>query len=197
MSTDSRAWMDEGTTQLLRAVDGLGDDDLDAPSRLPGWTRAHVVAHLHFNAEALRRLADWARTGVENPMYPSAERRDAEIDEGAALTRTELRTLVRSSASALAADLDALSDEAWRREIRTRQGTPIPATRLPWMRAVEVSVHAVDLDAGIEFADLPDDLVRAIATDTLASRMQQGHAPALAAWLTGRASSAPELGPWL
>src|SRR5690606_41518642 len=93
--------MDEGTERLLGALGTLDDSDLRAPSRLPGWSRAHVVSHLHFNAEALRRLADWARTGVENPMYPSAQRRDAEIEEGAGLPPAELRALVRTSAAAL------------------------------------------------------------------------------------------------
>ncbi|TWH23003.1 maleylpyruvate isomerase [Prauserella rugosa] len=197
MDGDVRTWMDEGTERLLGALGTLDDSDLRAPSRLPGWSRAHVVSHLHFNAEALRRLADWARTGVENPMYPSAQRRDAEIEEGAGLPPAELRALVRSSAAALARELDDLSDDAWRREVRTRQGAAIPATRLPWMRAVEVAVHAVDLDAGIEFADLPEGLVETLARETLDARLKQGHSPALAAWLTGRSATAPELGPWL
>ena len=31
----------------------------------------------------------------------------------------------------------------------------MPATDVPWMRAKEVWVHGVDLDAGLAFADLP------------------------------------------
>ena len=64
-------WMGAGTEFLLRAVGALPDDALALPSRLPGWTRAHVVAHVARNAEALGRLARWAATGVETPMGSS------------------------------------------------------------------------------------------------------------------------------
>ena len=43
----------EATQRLVRTVDGLDDDALAAPSGLPDWTRAHVVAHLALNAEGL------------------------------------------------------------------------------------------------------------------------------------------------
>lgn len=66
-------WMGAGTEFLLRAVGALPDDALADPSRLPGWTRAHVVGHLARNADALTRLATWARTGVETPMYGSRD----------------------------------------------------------------------------------------------------------------------------
>ncbi|MFC4004809.1 maleylpyruvate isomerase family mycothiol-dependent enzyme [Prauserella oleivorans] len=196
-TTATRTWMDESTALLLRTVDSLSEADFDAPSALPGWTRRHLVAHVHFNAEALRRLVSWARTGVENPMYPSVDHRNAEIEQGATLPPERLRELVHGSAAALAADLDALPDAAWRNEITTRQGRTIPATEIPWMRAVEAAVHTVDLGVGVDFADLPGDFVHALVEDTLAARLAQGHGPDLARWLTGRTSTAPALGPWL
>jgi fumarylacetoacetase len=39
----------------------------------------HLVAHLALNAGALGNLVAWARTGVESPMYASAEQRAADI----------------------------------------------------------------------------------------------------------------------
>ena len=44
----------------------------------------HVVAHVHYNARALRRLVQWATTGTENRMYASPEQRASEIEAGAA-----------------------------------------------------------------------------------------------------------------
>ena len=73
----ARTWVDRGTRLLLDVVDTLDDAALDRPSGLPGWTRRHLLAHVASNAEALGRLLDWARTGVENPMYASPEARDA------------------------------------------------------------------------------------------------------------------------
>lgn len=193
----TRDWMDQGTRLVLAAVDGLADADFDTASALPGWTRRHVIAHVHYNAEALRRLVHWAATGEKTPMYVSRERRNAEIEKGSGLPAGELRTMVHDSAEALTRDLDALSAEAWRNEVETAQGRIVPATEIPWMRTREVSVHAVDLAAGVDFGDLPGDLVRALVEDVVARRVDSGEGPALARWLTGRATQAPELGPWL
>ncbi|PXY26812.1 hypothetical protein DI005_27715 [Prauserella sp. PE36] len=190
-------WLDECTDLLLRTVDGLADADFDAPSALPGWTRRHLVAHVHYNAEALRRLVSWARTGVENRMYASVEQRNAEIEDGSKLPVATLREQVHSSARALGADLAALPEEAWRTEVVTAQGRTVPATEIPWMRTREVSVHAVDLAAGVDFADLPPGLLRALADDVLGKRFAGGHGPDLVRWLTGRSDAAPALGPWL
>ncbi|MET1156374.1 maleylpyruvate isomerase N-terminal domain-containing protein, partial [Arthrobacter sp.] len=35
-----------GTVFFGRKLNELSDDELAAPSLLPGWTRAHVVAHV-------------------------------------------------------------------------------------------------------------------------------------------------------
>ncbi|MFI0352705.1 maleylpyruvate isomerase family mycothiol-dependent enzyme [Actinomadura sp. 9N407] len=191
----ARAWMDEGTRLLLEALDRLADADLDAATGLPGWTRRHVVAHVHFNAEALRRLASWARTGTENRMYAGPEQRNAEIESGSALPAADLRALVRGSAAALAADLDALPPDAWANEVVTAQGRTVPATEIVWMRTRETAVHAVDLDAGVEFEDLPSGLVAALIDDIVAKRVAGGQGPALARLLSGRGGT--DIGPWL
>lgn len=193
----TRKWMDEGTRLLLAAVDGLADADFDAPSLLPGWTRRHVVAHVHNNAEAFRRLVHWARTGEKTPMYPSRERRDAEIEEVAALPASDLRSMLRGSAEALARDLDELPADAGDRTVQGGQGREMLAREIPWMRTREVAVHLADLAAGAGFEDLPPDLLKALVTDVLASRVDAGNGPALARWLTGRSQQAPDLGPWL
>jgi maleylpyruvate isomerase len=189
--------MTDATALFLRTVDRLPDADLDAPTALPGWTRRHVIAHVHFNAEALLRLAAWASTGVESRMYASPEQRNAEIAEGATLPAAELRALVSGSAQRLGETLAALSPDAWHATVVTAQGRSVPATEIPWMRAREVAVHTVDLDAGVGFADLPEAFVPALVTEVAAKRAASGEGPALAAWLTGRAGTAPELGRWL
>jgi maleylpyruvate isomerase len=182
---------------FLSTLDGLGDAEFDAPTGLPGWTRRHLVAHVHYNAEALRRLVRWARTGEESRMYADRAQRDAEIERGARLPVLRLRELVLTSAAVLAADLESLPTQAWRNEVVTAQGRTVPATEIPWMRAREVAVHAVDLDAGVGFADLPDELNLALALEVVKKRSSNGEAAGLAEWLTGRATAAPALGPWL
>ncbi|MGH8867638.1 MAG: maleylpyruvate isomerase N-terminal domain-containing protein [Actinomycetes bacterium] len=189
--------MDQGTKLFLTAVDDLGDEGFSAPTALPGWTRAHVVAHVHYNAEALLRLLQWARTGEPTPMYASREQRAAEIESGTALPPAELRALVRASAGALATGITSLPHAAWNNEVVTAQGRTVPAREIVWMRTREVAVHAVDLGAGVTFSELPDDLNAALVADVIGRRNARGEAAALAAWLTGRADAAPTLDPWL
>lgn len=154
-------WAGDGMTLLLAGLDRLTDADLDEPSALAGWTRRHLLAHVASNAEALGRLVSWARTGVENRMYASAEQRAADIEAGA--TRPDLRAWVRESAATLADELAAL--RAWDAEVVTAQGRTVPATEIPWMRARETCVHAVDLRAGTTFEDLPPAFLAALLDD--------------------------------
>lgn len=190
-------WMEEGTRLFLARVGELDDADFASPTALPGWTRAHLIAHVHFNALALRRLARWAATGEPHPMYGSPEQRSNEIATGSRLPPTTLRQSVRWSAADLANDVESLTDEAWRNEVVTAQGRTIPAAEIPWLRAREVAIHAVDLGVGVGFDDLPGGFVDALLLDVVRRRAHLGEGPRLAGWLTGRESSAPVLGPWL
>lgn len=189
--------MDDGTRLFLATLGKLGDDDLDRPTALPGWTGRHLVAHVHYNAEALRRLTRWAATGEENRMYASPIQRTQEIEHGATLPAPELRDLVQRSADDLASDLDQLPSEAWQATVVTAQGRTVPAAEIPWMRAREVCIHAVDLSGGATFGDLPSDFLTALLTDVVRKRAATDEGADLAAWLTGRAADAPALGPWL
>lgn len=193
----ARSWMDRGTELFLGTVDRLTDDELSAPTALDGWTRRHVIAHVHGNAEALRRLLTWAATGVENRMYSGPRQRAEEIETAARLPADELRALVHESAASLAKDMDALPENAWHNLVVTAQGRTVPAEEIPWMRAREVAVHAVDLDHGVGFADLPDGFNAALVADAAARHAAKGHAAGLAAWLSGRTAQAPALGAWL
>ncbi len=193
----TRTWMDEGTKLFLGCVERLSDDAFGASTRLPGWSRAHVVAHVHHNAEALQRLLHWARTGERTPMYAGVEQRNAEIETSAGMRPAELRERVQASAADLAAAIDGLPEAAWANEVQTAQGRTVPATEVIWMRTREVAVHAVDLDAGTTFADLSDDLNTALALDVVRKRAAGGEAAVLTEWLTGRSVNVPVLGPWL
>jgi maleylpyruvate isomerase len=169
-------WMQQGSTAFLAQLDILADAAFRADSCLPGWTTAHLVAHVGYNARALSRLAHWARTGVETPMYTSAEARTIEIEEGAKLPTAELRALARESDEQLRADLAALT--SWDSTIVTAQGRTVPATEIPWMRTREVWIHGVDL-GGLDFEDFEDDLVDALITDITGVRQGRQQHPAV------------------
>jgi maleylpyruvate isomerase len=167
---DSLRWAQTGTDLFLAALGARSDDELAEPTALDGWTGRHLVAHVAANADALRNLAHWARTGEERPMYSSTEQRNADIEAGAERPPSELRDWARGSAKALDADLGALAEEQWKHTVRTAQGRTVPATEVPWMRAREVMVHAVDLGGGVGFADLPSDFLASLVDDIVGKR---------------------------
>jgi hypothetical protein len=85
-------------------------------------------------AEALTRLATWARTGVETPMYADRTQRAAEIEAAAAASPPELRESLVDTARRLEAELGRLDPGGWTAEVRSALGRSIPAAEVPWMR---------------------------------------------------------------
>jgi maleylpyruvate isomerase len=160
-------WWAGAERDVSGQVQRLTDAELAADSGLPDWTRAHVVAHLARNADALVNLLTWARTGVETPMYPSRADRDAGIAAGAALPPAELRNDYVAASDRLATAIEAMPADAWTAQVRNFQGAALPASAVPYMRAKEVWVHGVDLHAGLTFADLPADFCAALVDDVL------------------------------
>jgi maleylpyruvate isomerase len=173
-------WTRDGTQKLLADVASLSDEALTGATTLPGWTRRYLVAHVAANAAALRNLVSWARTGEERRMYASTEQREADIAAGSRLPAAELRAWLASSARDLAADFDTLPDAAWDAKIITAQGLTRPAHEIPWMRAREVCIHAIDLGAGTRWADLPDDFLTLLLDDVTSRRSANGAGTALA-----------------
>ncbi|GIH99817.1 maleylpyruvate isomerase family mycothiol-dependent enzyme [Planobispora takensis] len=155
------------TGRLLATVAGLSDAAVAGPSRLPGWTRGHVITHLARNADSLVNLVEWARTGVETPQYPSPESRDAGIEAGAPRPVKEQLADLEESAERLAAAFRALPSEAWSAIVGGLRTAPHPAWYLPVRRLREVEIHHVDLDAGYGCSDWPERFVRRELHDAL------------------------------
>ena len=211
--TEVLGWWADGEQHLGTALGRLTDEEFTAPSLLPDWSRHRLLAHVARNADALVNLLTWARTGVETPMYASPEARDAGISEAAALPPAELRAEVLAATQRLAGAMRGLPADAWSAQVRTAQGRMVPASEVPWMRTREVWVHAVDLDTGVGFADVPEDVLAALVDDVFRmwDRRDQvpdvavfagdrewgtgalavaGPLPAVTAWLTGRSDGA-------
>ncbi len=154
-----------GTAYFSRKLNELTDDEYDAPSLLPGWSRRFVIAHIGYNARAIARLVHWARTGVETPMYASVEQRNIEIAYGATLNPVALRNLHHHAAVALNVEWRDLPTEAWATPVRTIQGREVPVAETVWMRTREVWLHAVDLGNGGSFTDFPPELLDGLLGD--------------------------------
>ena len=174
------AWARYAHDELLALLDRLPDPDFAGPSLLPGWTRAHVAAHLARNAEGLGRLATWARTGVVTPMYPSAEARSADIEATARHRPADIREKLAAASTHLVLQLDELPVEARSVEVQGLLPPAFPAALLPWQRVREVWVHLVDLAADEGFSAVPHEVAAAILDEAAERSILRDVAPAVA-----------------
>jgi maleylpyruvate isomerase len=191
------------------------DLDISAPSLLPGWTVGYVLTHIARHSDASVRLLTWALTGVETPMYPSLESRNAGISAGAGRPLDEQLADISETNARFAASVDAMTPAAWGNTVRHLTGRVLTPQQVVWSRWRELEVHHVDLDAGYHPADWPESftlhLLREVVADLgkweggftasaedVAFEAKIGAAPApitvrgpawaLAAFLIGRAS---------
>jgi len=147
--------IDQATQRLLDDARTIPEADLRAPSLLPGWTRAHVLAHVARNADAMRNLLIGARSGQDRAAYASAQAREAGIERGAAMRAGDLTADLADSAMALRTIVKQLPDQAWQVRVRILDSAPFPAAALLTRRLVEVELHHCDLGAGYSPADWP------------------------------------------
>ncbi|RJL24428.1 maleylpyruvate isomerase family mycothiol-dependent enzyme [Bailinhaonella thermotolerans] len=210
-----------GHRLLIDTLAGLGDDDVRAPSALPGWSRGHVITHLAEHASGVTRLTERANRGEIVEMYAGGRpARDAAIERGASRTAGQLREAVAGAVAAVEAAWADTRD--WDQYVNFRTG---PLLGLVYARWREVEIHLVDLDLGYRPArwstDFCDHTVRFLAPRvpggialTLDSGERRwvvgegdpvtarGTAQDLTAWLAGRAPDGrldgdlPELAPW-
>jgi maleylpyruvate isomerase len=111
-------------------------------------------------------------------MYSSPGERAAAIERGARLPAADLTEWLLRSARDLELAASRLSADQWQAPVVTAQGRTVPASEVPWLRAREVYVHAIDLAAGMSFADLPADFLGTLCDDVIAKR-RAGPGPAL------------------
>jgi len=138
--------IDQATQRLLDRARIITEPDLRAPSLLPGWTRAHVLAHVARNADAMRNVLGGVRTGEDRPGYASAEAREAGIEQDAGRPARELTADLADSAMALRTVARRLPDEGWQVPVRMLDPGPrFPAAELLTRRLVEVELHHGDL----------------------------------------------------
>jgi maleylpyruvate isomerase len=188
--------------RLEAAVEQMSDEQSRRPSRLPDWTVGHVLTHLARNADGHVLRLEGALRGEDVPRYPGGQsQRNADIAAGAGRPLAEI-----------AADLGRANrhlEQAWALSIE--KGWPHPELRgddtwptsaSPVRRLSEVEIHHVDLGAGYEMSDWPEEYVawelpRLLVT--LPARVRRPEdARDLVGWLSGRSPlrAAIELDPW-
>ncbi|MFE4670304.1 maleylpyruvate isomerase family mycothiol-dependent enzyme [Streptomyces sp. NPDC056716] len=181
----------DATEGLLTAIAKLDNAAVGEASRLPGWTRGHVLAHLARNADALVNV--WEG----RPMYVSGEARDTDIARDAPRPLDVQLADVRDTAARFQDVAAAPAD--WSRTVELRNGVTDSASRVPFRRWAEMELHHVDLGIGYELEDMPEEFTER-EIDFLADRFS-GHPevpPArltdgTRAWSTGRVAAEPEI----
>ncbi|MFJ5226051.1 maleylpyruvate isomerase family mycothiol-dependent enzyme [Streptomyces sp. NPDC088400] len=181
----------EATDRLLGAAALLDNAAVAAPSRLPGWSRGHVLAHIARNADALVNVLEG------RPMYPDAATRDADIERDAPRGLDVHLADVRNTADRFQHSAAVPAD--WNRVVTMRNGVTDVAARLPFRRLIEVELHHVDLGLDRDLEDLSEEFtLREIAF--LAERFSGNpDIPSLTlgtpdgrVWHTGRAEGTEE-----
>lgn len=144
--------------RAIRTVDSLSDQQWAEPSALPGWTRAHVVAHLALNAEGFARALDAIQDSGSRAIYDSNEARTAEIEDLAAAKSSEIRDRYYAATTRLRHTFGALTAEQWNLSVHRVPGAPAwLVSMLPHFRRREVEVHHADMAATYSALDWPID----------------------------------------
>lgn len=166
-----RSLLQDANARLVRTVDGLTDDDWEVATGLPGWSRAHVVAHLALNSEGLAGAMGGVVAGEPVPMYASQEARDGDIEELAQAAPVELRARLLAGVTELEDALRAVPEDAWGAAIERTPGSgrAFVAAAVPGMRLREVEIHHADLGAGYSHRDWPTAFA-ALVLDAMVKR---------------------------
>ena len=142
----------EQTHTLLGRTIAYSPDDWAAPTRLPGWTRSHVAAHLIKSARSLTRVCRELLEGAAPGDYDSSLGRDCELLAIADGLRLQIE--LDTSAGELDQFLTQLSGR--RDEVSLRPGLRIPMDDLPLVRLRELVLHGFDLEPAVSHLDVDD-----------------------------------------
>lgn len=93
------------TDRLLSTIDQMPARAFTEPSLLPGWSRAHVLAHLALNSKALAAVLTTIGQESPLPMYASDAGRDLDIARMATQSASHIADRVAVGAAMLAGHL--------------------------------------------------------------------------------------------
>ncbi|MEU9121509.1 maleylpyruvate isomerase family mycothiol-dependent enzyme [Streptomyces sp. NPDC048506] len=211
-----RERIEAGQARLRALLPGLTEAGIREPSELPGWSRAHVLAHIEGIGLAMARQARHALRGeLIEPYDGGRPARAAGIEAG---SRRDAAALGRAVAAALdeaSAAWAAVGPADWSRPVHYRDGD-LRTALLCWWR--ELEIHLVDAGMGHGPQDWPRELCHHLldhlapraphglhlvleATDEPSARpfgpqgaptvTVRGPLTALTAWMAGRAPGRP------
>ncbi|WP_432940632.1 maleylpyruvate isomerase family mycothiol-dependent enzyme [Kribbella sp. CA-253562] len=208
--------------RLNDVLAGVDEATVREPSGLPGWSRAHVIAHLTNFSDAMTRQVDEAREGRLVEFYDGGmPARNAGIEAGSTRSAEELKQQVGRATAGLLAAWEKVDD--WSRPVTHRNGTLADTVYTGWR---EITIHTADL--GLDHATVDDwsqdfclhllDFLRPRVPEGTRlvlqapgvrwehgegdERVIEGKVTDLTAWMAGRqprgplVGELPELSPW-
>lgn len=146
--------------KLLAALENLTDEQCRQDSRLPNWSRGHVLTHLARNADSHVHLLQCAGLGEVGNQYPSVEKRNTDIESGASRNANDLVVDLRVSIYGLEAAWASANEKTWQGQGRNLNGRVIEMSSLVFLRWREVEIHHADLGFEFCYDDLTDLYVR-------------------------------------
>lgn len=125
----------------------LAEEDVAAPSSLPGWTRGHVLAHLAGISNAMARQLEFAGRGEAVELYDGGqEGRTKAIEMAAGHTLAQHRADLDAALERALRAFDSLDADAWQVPISYRGGVVLDGGFALWR---ELVIHASDLNTGL------------------------------------------------
>ncbi|MGH3413097.1 MAG: maleylpyruvate isomerase family mycothiol-dependent enzyme [Marmoricola sp.] len=173
--SDDLERLGESTQRLLHTVASISGPEWTAPSVLPGWSRAHVVAHLALNAEGMAGAVAAVLHGGSSPLYTSNEDRDGDVEKLSGEPSAVVGERLERASGRLGTALSALTPDLMDAEIeRTPGGPRFPVQGLARTRRREVEVHHADLGLGYTHGDWPTDFAIELIERVAHDRAGQG-----------------------
>ncbi|MDJ0357333.1 maleylpyruvate isomerase family mycothiol-dependent enzyme [Paenarthrobacter sp. PH39-S1] len=147
ISTDELlADLDAAAEILLAKTTALTENEISAPSALPGWTRGHVLAHLRGVANAVARQCEYAAQGESIEFYDGGfEGRTRSIEVAAGNTAAEHLAALQGALNRVLTDLRGLDEAGWQLPITYRNGVVYDGGLALWR---ELVIHLSDLEVG-------------------------------------------------
>jgi maleylpyruvate isomerase len=136
---------------LTNTAAKLTDQEVLAPSALPGWTRGHVLAHLTGISNAMARQLEYARRGETVDLYDGGqEGRNKAINMAAGHDAGRHRADLQAALDRALAAFDALENAGsggagWQTPISYRGGVVLDGGLALWR---ELVIHTSDLGTG-------------------------------------------------
>lgn len=150
----------EATQALLGSTIRITDEAWQEPSRLPGWTRAHVATHLARNADSLRQVVEAHLSGLRQRQYASDADRQHDLEWGSLRKPLELQIDLDTSAGELSGAFNRLDESGLGGQVELSAGFWMPVGWLQTARLAEVVMHHIDLDCGFSALDVDADIAR-------------------------------------